>query len=1084
MFGTPLTDPRDPGVAAQPLGSSGELTTAGKEPPPATAAPDAPLPAIPGYELLEVLGRGGMGVVYKARHLSLQRTVALKVIISGGHAGPDERARFRTEAQAMARLQHSGIVQIYEVGEHDGLPFLALEFCPGGSLKTRLQGGPLPARQAAALVQELAAAMQAAHDKGVVHRDLNPANVLLAEAGIPKVTDFGLARQLDDVGLTQTGAILGTPSYMAPEQAAGDRKRISPSADVYALGALLYECLTGRPPFRAASTLETLRQVLVEEPARPALLQPGVPRDLETICMKCLRKEPKQRYSSAADLEEDLECWQAGRPIRARRVRAVERGWRWCQRNPVLAAVSGLAATALLAVIVVSVCLAVSQSSAAARLAAALSESQENRRQAQAYAAASAFERAQNHWGDQKEEALLWLARSLELAPAEAKTLQGEIRESLADALRWEFGVRGTERQSAEFEHGGRITHTSRSPDDQTIVTSSADRTARLWDATTRRLLQTLQGHQDTVLVAAFSPDGRMILTGSADRTARLWEAATGRLLATLVGHPRAVGQVGWSPDGKVVVTVSGYSFVGMRAEARLWQAATGQPIGSPLHHQGTLVTVAFSADGTGVLTWGKDKAVRRWDAATGQALGEPLPFLDATDWRTSVAFSPDGRFVLVGKKDKTAVLWDLSYGKPSGGPVAHGSPVAAVAFSMDGKRFVTVSRQDMKVWDTASRQPLRLSAWRNGGLNVRYYSPDQGQIYVRESDGSESAYTTDWFADHPELYLSNQLLGAVSNAEPSARALSSMDTTLQGGTSELRLWAEVLSRKVLDPSDKVQPLDEAAWQQKRRQLQEHVRQSGLSGDIAALANDSLFWLRREAAASEAADEWANALLCLDRLIDVEPTWQYYDRRAHAYVQLGQYARAASDFTRAGQRGGSESFDRDPGSWLEIGMVYLMAGDTHAYREACAKAVARYGKNSGGNLSSLLDLCLLSAEGVEQITNLLPQIRQEVALSPRNPDWLQGLGAALFRTGQAEAAVHQLTAANALKKEAPTTWLFLALAQHRLGHADEARKWLSQAVRWLDDDERPTSLLIRLERKLLRREAEGLLHGSAASPAK
>jgi serine/threonine-protein kinase len=328
--------------------------------PPATVPPGADgAGALPGtdhspdgYAILAELGRGGMGVVYKARQTRLRRTVALKMILGGGHASGADLERFRTEAEAIARLQHPHIVQIHEVGEHDGLPFFSLEFCPGGSLDKKLAGTPLPAREAAALVEQLARGMQAAHDKGVIHRDLKPANVLLAEDGTPKVTDFGLAKKLDERGQTQTGSVMGTPSYMAPEQAGGKSRELGPACDIYALGAILYECLTGRPPFRAATPLDTVLQVVSDEPVPPRQLQSKMPRDLETICLKCLRKEPARRYATAADLADDLHRFQAGEAIRARPVGQLERAIKWVRRRPAVAALTvGLAATVLLLVV-------------------------------------------------------------------------------------------------------------------------------------------------------------------------------------------------------------------------------------------------------------------------------------------------------------------------------------------------------------------------------------------------------------------------------------------------------------------------------------------------------------------------------------------------------------------------------------------------------------------------------------------------------------------------------------------------------------------------------------------------------------
>ncbi len=302
--------------------------------------------AVPGYEILGELGQGGMGIVYKARQVALNRVVALKMILAGAQAGRDQVARFLVEAEAIARLRHPNIVQIHDVGTHGGRAYCCLEFLEGGSLDRKLAGTPQPPREAARLSELLARAIHVAHQAGIVHRDLKPGNILLTADGQPKITDFGLAKQLnDDEGWkTVSGAIMGTPSYMAPEQAHGRTREIGPAADVYALGAVLYELLTGRPPFRAPTMVDTLDQVRHQEPVPPSRLQPRIPRDLEVVCLKCLQKEIGKRYASALDLAEDLERFRRGEPIRARPVPAWERGVKWARRRPAAAALAVMTA--------------------------------------------------------------------------------------------------------------------------------------------------------------------------------------------------------------------------------------------------------------------------------------------------------------------------------------------------------------------------------------------------------------------------------------------------------------------------------------------------------------------------------------------------------------------------------------------------------------------------------------------------------------------------------------------------------------------------------------------------------------------
>ena len=400
-------------------------------PSPPAADPPQPFraPAVSGYELLDELGRGGMGVVYRARQVSLNRMVALKMMRAGDLATAAEAIRFRGEAEAVARLQHPNIVQIYEVGEHEGRPFLALEFLDGGSLDRLLGGTPQAAGPAARRVQTLARAVHAAHQCGIVHRDLKPANILLTAGGTPKISDFGLAKRLDrETAQTPSAAVLGTPSYMAPEQAGGsaagdaDGRRIGPAADIHALGAILYELLTGRPPFLGQTPLHTVQQVLQNDPVPPTRLQPKVPRDLETVCLKCLQKKPEQRYRTAGELADDLRRFLGGEPVRARPVGLAGRLRRWCWRKPAVAAlaaaVAGLLALLLLGSLLAGAWLVAEHNDALTNLARARqAEREKDVLLREAYLAEAKARRSSRQVG-QRFKNLEALARAAALGPS------------------------------------------------------------------------------------------------------------------------------------------------------------------------------------------------------------------------------------------------------------------------------------------------------------------------------------------------------------------------------------------------------------------------------------------------------------------------------------------------------------------------------------------------------------------------------------------------------------------------------------------------------------------------------------------
>jgi len=623
---------RDPTIDLTPVAHDIPTTAHGQA---AQADPDLSEPVrvryFGDYEVIRELARGGMGVVFLARQISLNRPVAVKMILAGQLANETDVKRFYTEAEAAANLDHPGIVPIYEVGQHEGQHYFSMGFVEGQSLAQKLAAGPLPPREAAALMVKVAGAIEYAHERGVIHRDLKPANILLDRGGNPRVTDFGLAKKLEgDSGLTDSGQIMGTPSYMPPEQAGGKRGEVGPAADVYALGATLYATVTGRPPFQAATAMDTLLQVISEEPVPPRRLNPSVPRDLETSILKCLEKEPAKRYASA--LAEDLRRYLAGEPILSRPVGAAERAWRWCRRNPAAAGAVGLVAAALLVVAVLALLYA-DQQTRLAQAKTLYANEQKDHARAQAEAAASLkdalsqsnrrlamfnFERGQSAFEKgQTGPGLLWMVESWRSAVAAGDPgWQHTARANMAAWQSHDITIK------AVFSHQDAVGSVAFRPDGKTILTGSRDKTARLWDAATGKPIGPPIAHQGSVSAVAFSPDGKAVLTGSGDNTARLWDAATGKPIGPPLAHQDAVWAVAFSPDGRSVLTGS------IDKTARLWDAATGQPIGPPLAHQLSVLTVAFSPDGKTVLTGGYDKTARLW---TVSELPDDLPRV--ADW-------------------------------------------------------------------------------------------------------------------------------------------------------------------------------------------------------------------------------------------------------------------------------------------------------------------------------------------------------------------------------------------------------------------------------------------------------------------
>jgi WD40 repeat protein len=672
----------------------------------------------PGYEILGLLGRGGMGVVYRARQASLNRIVALKMVLAGAHADPQRRARFYNEAKAVARLQHPNIVQIFEVSEHGSLPYYSMEFVENGSLAQRMDGTPWPVAKTVALVEALARAVQAAHQARIIHRDLKPANVLLTAQGTPKIADFGLAKWLDQEAQTETGMVLGTPSYMAPEQAGGRSKEVGPPADVFALGVIIYELLTGRPPFRGPTPMDTYYQVLNADAVPPSQLQAKVPRDLETICLKCLEKEPSRRYADGAELADDLARFIRGEPVHARPISKAERTWRWCRRNPVVAAL-----LAALLVVFAGGLAGVTWRWQEADIRRR--EAEENQQQANANARAeqAARLRAENlvdeltrekfHQGlvhleqGKNIQGILELARALEIAPDNAEDLRRVMRANLVGWSRklppaLKGVMRGQPPKSLKIYpppgRDGPLYAAAFSPDGQTVATGGDDCVVQLWDIATGQPGKAFE-HKAAIRSLAFSPDGRTILAGGFVGELRLWDVATGQLLTQFVGHQGDIGCAAFRPDGRAVLSAS------VDKTVRYWDAVPGRPLGAPLTHPDAVWGVAVSPDGTVAATAGKDRMVRLWDLAQGKSIGSPLKHPDEV---TSVAFGPDGKTVLTGCKDGAARFWDVATSTQSGPTLKQSGRLNSVAFSPDGKVVLTCGQDRTAwIWDAVTGQSL-----------------------------------------------------------------------------------------------------------------------------------------------------------------------------------------------------------------------------------------------------------------------------------------------------------------------------------------------------------------------------------------
>jgi eukaryotic-like serine/threonine-protein kinase len=710
------------------------------------------------YELLEEVATGGMGVVFRARQRSLNRLVALKMIRARQLAGSTEVQRFRTEAEAAANLDHPNIVPIYEVGEHDGQHYFSMKLIEGPSLAAQIRGGQwkLTAENCrslqslmAALLAKVARAVHHAHERAVLHRDLKPSNILVDDQGEPHLTDFGLAKLIErGHDLTHSFAVVGTVGYMSPEQAAGKSRQITISADIYSLGVILFELLTGRQPFPGDDAIAIMRAITDSDPPPPRSLNPQIDADLETICLKCLEKAAGRRYASALELARDLERWQRHEPILARPGSAWERTIKWVQRRPLRAALYGVSAAAMVTIIWLSTYASRRQQDAA-------------RAQGKVTDTVSQMEvqRSQDFFETENPAmALAHLARVLRDNPrntAAATRLMAALTQRPFALPLWELKTNSAFR-AVNF-----------SPDGRKVVTVSGN-AAQIRDLSTGRVLIHLGTHLEAVLAAQFSPDGNRVATASSDRSARLWDAQTGRLLGEL-GHVWWVRSAAFSPDGQRVLTVASNTVVvwepgrqlnqthqvsGSHARCAqfspdgehivagsqdgtvfVWEASGGKVVSKFTAHDQAIRSAEFSRDGQRLVTASDDGTARVWDPRSGRPLTPPLPHEGPV---VAAHFHPAGEWLVTGSSDGTARLWKTQGGGAASEPFRHGGPVNEATFSRDGALLLTASDDGtVRLWDVATGHPMAEPVKPGDFVDHAQFSPDARHFLTLTADGA-----------------------------------------------------------------------------------------------------------------------------------------------------------------------------------------------------------------------------------------------------------------------------------------------------------------------------------------------------------